>query len=108
MRLTGVRLSPVRLPGAGCELHATVVTIAGVDLPVAAALALSDFVPYGRRRLGRSGTGEPNPEGQRKPSAHTDGARDDGGGHLGVNPSPEYACGSPQARKGNGPSAHAV
>src|SRR6187431_1250884 len=95
MCLARVRLSPVRLPGARSELHATVEPIASVDLPVAAALTLSDLVPDGRRTLGRCGTSEPNPQRQSKPSARADGALDDGRCHLEVDPSPSTPVDDP-------------
>src|SRR6476620_6783376 len=95
MCLARVRLTPVRLPGARSELQTPVKPIAGVDLPVAAALTLSDLVPDGRRRLGRYSAGEPKPKRQSKPSARADGTPDDGGCHLELDPSPSTPVGDP-------------
>jgi hypothetical protein len=103
MGLVGVRSPAVRLPGACSELHATVVTIASVDLPVATALAFGDAVPHARlRRLGRFRIREPNPTGQSKRRAHADGALDDG--QLRNESFPEYACGAPGSGRISGPA----
>jgi hypothetical protein len=78
--LAGIRSPAVCLPGTRSELQATVVTVTGVDLPVATALALGDAVPHGRRCcLGRCGASKPNPTGESERSARADGTLDEGG-----------------------------
>src|SRR5262249_17944134 len=61
----GVGRAAVRAPGAGGELQSSVVAVAGVDVPVPAALALGDAVPHsavGRRAV--AGRGEHSARGE--------------------------------------------
>jgi hypothetical protein len=59
IRSRGVLTATVRSPGAGGELKTTLVTVAGVDGPVAAGFTTGDLVPFRiGSRLGLAGEGD--------------------------------------------------
>ena len=81
MGMTGVLLTPKTLPGPRRELQAAVVTVAGVDLPVSAALAGGDPIPDRSSRLRRQCAGQAEAEAQSEASQNSDEALGEDRGH---------------------------